>query len=61
MLGIVPLSKDRDIELMEIIVSDQRDLLIDVFITSDATTIPQVWTLCTPRSLFFLPVSESSC
>ena len=52
-VGIVPLSEDQNIELMETIVSDQRDLLMDVFNTSDVTTIPQVWTLCTSRSPSF--------
>ena len=61
MLGTVPLSEDQNIELMETIVSDQRDLLMDVFNTSDVTTIPQVWTLCTSRSVFFLSVSKSTC
>ena len=32
---------------MEKIVDDQRTLLMDVFNTTDLTTVPQVWTLCT--------------
>ena len=42
----MPLSEGQDIQLLEQIVSDQRGLLMDVFNTTDVTTIPQVWTLC---------------
>ena len=42
----MPLSEEQNIELMEKIVADQRQLLTEVFNTSDITTIPQVWTLC---------------
>ena len=36
----------QNIQLLEQIVSDQRGLLMQVFNTTDVTTIPQVWTLC---------------
>lgn len=36
----------QNIALLEQIVADQRQLLMDVFNTTDVTTIPQVWTLC---------------
>lgn len=42
----MPLSEGQNIDLLEKIVSDQRQLLMDVFNTTDVTTIPQVWTLC---------------
>lgn len=43
----MPLSEDQNIVLLEKVVADQRTLLADVFNTTDVTTIPQVWTLCT--------------
>ena len=49
--GVVPLSEDQNIELMEKIVNDQRTLLQDVYNTSDVSSIPQVWTLCESMSL----------
>ncbi|KAI0758921.1 hypothetical protein C8Q74DRAFT_1300799 [Fomes fomentarius] len=45
MRGNEPLSEGQNIDLLEEIVADQRQLLMDVFNTTDATTIPQVWTL----------------
>ncbi len=36
----------QNIQLLEQIVSDQRGLLMEVFNTTDVTSIPQVWTLC---------------
>ncbi|KAI0693088.1 hypothetical protein C8T65DRAFT_668723 [Cerioporus squamosus] len=45
MRGNVPLSEGQNVQLLEQIVADQRQLLMDVFNTTDVTTIPQVWTL----------------
>nr|VWP01674.1 6-methylsalicylic acid synthase (6-MSAS) (EC (Arthrosporol biosynthesis cluster protein AOL_s00215g283) [Ganoderma boninense] len=46
MRGNVPLAGGtQNIQLLEQIVSDQRGLLMQVFNTTDVTTIPQVWTL----------------
>ncbi len=42
----MPLSEGQNVQLLEQIVADQRTLLMDVFNTTDVTTIPQVWTLC---------------
>ena len=41
-----PISGLNPAQLLEKIVSDQRDLLKQVYNTSDVSTIPQVWTLC---------------
>ena len=46
----VPLSEGQNVQLLEQIVADQRQLLMDVFNTTDVTTIPQVWTLCKYRT-----------
>ncbi|KAI1787415.1 hypothetical protein LXA43DRAFT_713060 [Ganoderma leucocontextum] len=43
--GDAPISGSNPVQLLEKIVSDQRNLLKQVFNTSDVTTIPQVWTL----------------
>ncbi|KAM5532521.1 hypothetical protein V8D89_013808 [Ganoderma adspersum] len=43
--GDAPLAGGTNIELLEKIVSDQRNLLKEVFKTTDLSTIPQVWTL----------------
>ncbi|RPD63354.1 hypothetical protein L227DRAFT_386788 [Lentinus tigrinus ALCF2SS1-6] len=43
--GELPLSEGQNVQLLEQIVADQRQLLMDVFNTTDVTTIPQVWTL----------------
>ncbi|KAI0772430.1 hypothetical protein BD413DRAFT_42662 [Trametes elegans] len=44
--GDLPLeSEGNNIALLEKVVSDQRQILSNVFNTSDVTTIPQVWTL----------------
>ncbi|KAI0673152.1 hypothetical protein C8Q78DRAFT_703002 [Trametes maxima] len=43
--GDLPLSEGQNIQLLEKIVSDQRQLLMDVINTTDLTNIPQVWTL----------------
>ncbi|KAI0742887.1 hypothetical protein C8Q80DRAFT_1191287 [Daedaleopsis nitida] len=44
--GDLPLSGEgQNIALLEKIVADQRQLLMNVFNTTDVTTIPQVWTL----------------
>ncbi|KAI0324107.1 hypothetical protein GY45DRAFT_1331893 [Cubamyces sp. BRFM 1775] len=43
--GDLPLSEGQNIQLLEQVVSDQRQILMDVFNTSDVTAIPQVWTL----------------
>ena len=42
----MPLSDETNIELLTQIVADERQILSDVFNTSDVTTIPQIWTLC---------------
>lgn len=41
-----PLSEDTNIALLQQIVSDQRDILMEVFNGTDITTVPQVWALC---------------
>ncbi|PIL25858.1 hypothetical protein GSI_11611 [Ganoderma sinense ZZ0214-1] len=43
--GDEPIADGPDIQLLEKIVADQRDLLQQVFNTTDVTTIPQVWTM----------------
>ncbi|KAI0830304.1 hypothetical protein BC628DRAFT_1357337 [Trametes gibbosa] len=43
--GDLPLSEDQNIELLEKVVAAQRQLLEDVYNTSDISVIPQVWTL----------------
>ncbi|KAL1720290.1 GH115 alpha-glucuronidase [Schizophyllum commune] len=43
--GDLPLSDETNIELLTQIVADERQILSDVFNTSDVTTIPQIWTL----------------
>ncbi|KAI0651150.1 hypothetical protein C8Q79DRAFT_1004466 [Trametes meyenii] len=43
--GDLPLSEGENVQLLEKVVSDQRQILMNVFNTSDVTTIPQVWTL----------------
>ncbi|KZP08810.1 glycoside hydrolase family 115 protein [Athelia psychrophila] len=43
--GDLPLSVGVNIDLLEQVVSDQRQILSDVFNGTDVTTIPQVWTL----------------
>ena len=51
-MRVVPLAGGtQNIQLLEQIVSDQRGLLMQVFNTTDVTTIPQVWTLCKSRSV----------
>lgn len=42
----MPLSETENIGLLEQIVSDQRQILTDVFNGTDVTTIPQLWCLC---------------
>ena len=43
---LVPLSENTNIALLEQIVSDQRQILTNVFNESDVTNIPQMWALC---------------
>ncbi|KAH9894039.1 hypothetical protein C8Q73DRAFT_500700 [Cubamyces lactineus] len=43
--GDLPLSEGQNIQVLEQVVSDQRQILMDVFNITDVTTIPQVWTL----------------
>ena len=45
-LNLVPLSETTNIDLLEEIVADQRQILTNVFNGTNVTTIPQVWTLC---------------
>ena len=57
---IVPLSETENIGLLEQIVSDQRQILTDVFNGTDVTTIPQLWCLCEyqpvlPDSFYYDP------
>ena len=47
-----PLSTGQNIDLLEKIVADQREILGNVFNGTDISTIPQVWTLCELRALF---------
>lgn len=42
----VPLSETTNIDLLEKIVSDQRQILMNVFNRTDVTDIPQQWVLC---------------
>ena len=51
----MPLLTGTNIQLLEKIVSDQRQILTNVFNGTDATTIPQVWTLCE----WFFSLSEA--
>ena len=46
----VPLEESTNIALLEKIVADQRQILADVYNTSDVTTVPQLWTLCMSSS-----------
>ena len=48
----VPLSEGQDISLLEQVISDQRQILSDVFNTTDVTTIPQMWCLCKEVHVF---------
>ena len=41
-----PIAGGTNVQLLEKIISDQRNLLKEVFNTTDLTDIPQVWTLC---------------
>ncbi|THV03529.1 hypothetical protein K435DRAFT_835829 [Dendrothele bispora CBS 962.96] len=43
--GDEPLGEGTNIALLERVISDQRQILTDVFNGTDITTIPQVWTL----------------
>ncbi|KAH8077106.1 hypothetical protein BXZ70DRAFT_708274 [Cristinia sonorae] len=43
--GDLPLSEEENVDLLEKIVSDQRQILTDVFNGTDVTTIPQLWCL----------------
>ncbi|TCD67740.1 hypothetical protein EIP91_011982 [Steccherinum ochraceum] len=43
--GDLPLSETENIDLLEQIVSDQRQILTDVFNGTDVSTIPQLWCL----------------
>lgn len=54
----VPLGESTNIDLLEKIVADQRQILADVYNTSDVTIIPQLWALCT--SLKSLPGTISN-
>ena len=45
-LCLGPISGSDPVQLLEKIVTDQRNLLKDALNTSDVTTIPQVWTMC---------------
>lgn len=49
----MPLPEGEDIPLLEEIVSDQRQILMDVYNITDVTTIPQMWALCTS---YFYPL-----
>lgn len=56
----VPLSVGTDIDLLEQVVSDQRQILSDVFNGTNVTTIPQMWALC-ESSLFKALIIAFSC
>ncbi|KAM5530657.1 hypothetical protein V8D89_015678 [Ganoderma adspersum] len=43
--GDGPISGSNPVQLLEKIITDQRNLLEDVLNTSDVTTVPQVWTM----------------
>ncbi|EJD06938.1 uncharacterized protein FOMMEDRAFT_152276 [Fomitiporia mediterranea MF3/22] len=45
--GDLPLSETTNIDLLEKVVSDQRQILMTVFNETDVTNIPQVWVLYT--------------
>ena len=42
----MPLSEETNINLLEKVVADQRQILMDVFNESDVSAIPQIWALC---------------
>lgn len=41
-----PLTGGQNIQLLEKVVSDQRQILMNVYNVTDVTTIPQMWCLC---------------
>lgn len=45
-IDTVPLSETTNIALLEQVVSDQRQILTNVFNGTNITTIPQMWALC---------------
>ena len=42
---IEPLSEGQDIDLLENVVATQRTIIEQVYNTTDASIVPQVWTL----------------
>lgn len=48
------MSEGTNIDLLEQVVSDQRQILTNVFNGTDVETIPQVWTLCALGSIHIL-------
>lgn len=42
----VPLSETTNIAVLEKVISDQRQIFMNVFNESDVTNIPQMWALC---------------
>ena len=42
----VPAAPGTNIALLEKIISDQRQIISNVYNITDVTQIPQVWTLC---------------
>ena len=57
----VPLGESTNIALLEKIVSDQRQILTNVYNGTDITTIPQLWALCTFFSNFLVYNSVNFC
>lgn len=43
---LVPLSEETNVALLEKIVTDQRQILTNVYNGTNVTTIPQMWALC---------------
>lgn len=43
---VVPLSETTNVALLEQVVTDQRQILTNVFNGTNITTIPQMWALC---------------
>lgn len=51
---VVPAAAGTNIALLEKIISDQRQIISNVYNTTDVTNIPQVWTLCEHFQALFL-------
>lgn len=52
---LVPLSEGENIQLLQKVISDQRQILTDVYNGTDVSTIPQMWCLCKHHTAFSCP------